>query len=92
MAVRQILNDIDSQMVGVLSGEELDREVAEICESVVNEVNELGETALFTAADKGHLDVAKELFKYSNTDTLLKKNLSWFDPLHKAAIQGHHGT
>ncbi|GAA0146591.1 phosphatase modulator [Lithospermum erythrorhizon] len=90
LAVRQILNDIDSQMVGTLSGEDLDREVAEIRASVVNEVNELGETALFTAAEKGHLDVAKELLKYSNKDTLLRKNRSGFDPLHIAAIQGHH--
>ncbi|GAA0156108.1 phosphatase modulator [Lithospermum erythrorhizon] len=90
LAVRQILNDINSQMVGTLSGEDLDRGVAEIHASVVNEVNESGETALFTAADKGHLDVVKELLQYSNKDTLLKKNQSGFDPLHIAARQGHH--
>nr|GLL27899.1 ankyrin repeat-containing protein ITN1-like [Ipomoea trifida] len=89
-AVKQILDDIDSQMVGMLSGAEFDREVAEIRESVVNEVNELGETALFTAADKGHLEVVKELLKYSTKETLTKKNRSLFDPLHIAASQGHH--
>ncbi|KAG9155578.1 hypothetical protein Leryth_021194 [Lithospermum erythrorhizon] len=90
-AVRQILDDIDSQMVGTLSGEDLNKEVAEIRASVVNEINELGETALYTAADKGHLDVVKELLKYSNKDTLIKKNRSGFDPLHIAATHGHHG-
>lgn len=89
-AVRQILDDIDSQMVGTLSGEDLNKEVAEIRASVVNEVNELGETALYTAADKGHLDVVKELLKYSIKDTLIKKNRSGFDPLHIAATHGHH--
>nr|GLL20809.1 ankyrin repeat-containing protein ITN1-like [Ipomoea trifida] len=90
VAVKQILDDIDSQMVGMLSGDEFDNEVAEIRASVVNEVNELGETALFTAADKGHLEVVKELLKYSNKETLTKKNRSLFDPLHVAASQGHH--
>ncbi|KZV58351.1 ankyrin repeat-containing protein-like [Dorcoceras hygrometricum] len=89
-AVKQILDDINSQMVSTLSGEDLDIEVAEIRASVVNEVNELGETALFTAADKGHIDVVKELLKFSNKETLTKKNRSLFDPLHIAASQGHH--
>ncbi|XP_059666179.1 ankyrin repeat-containing protein ITN1 [Cornus florida] len=90
-AVKQILDDIDSQMVGTLSGADFDAEVAEIRASVVNEVNELGETALFTAADRGHLDVVKELLKHSNKETITKKNRSGFDPLHIAASQGHHG-
>nr|XP_023904012.1 ankyrin repeat-containing protein ITN1-like [Quercus suber]POE45804.1 ankyrin repeat-containing protein itn1 [Quercus suber] len=89
-AVKQILEDIDLQMVGTLSGEELEAEVAEVRAAVVNEVNELGETALFTAADKGYLDILKELLKYSSTETLTKKNRSGFDPLHIAASQGHH--
>ncbi|KAL0857702.1 hypothetical protein Bca101_062856 [Brassica carinata] len=90
-AVQQILKDINSQMEGTLSGEEFDAEVAEIRASIVNEVNELGETALFTAADKGHLDVVKELLKYSSRESVAKKNRSGYDPLHIAAIQGHHG-
>ena len=92
VAVKQILDDIDTQMVGTLSGVDFDQEVAEIRASVVNDVNELGETALYTAADRGHLDVVKELLKYSNKETLTKKNRSGFDPLHIAASQGHHGT
>ncbi|XP_071934654.1 ankyrin repeat-containing protein ITN1-like [Coffea arabica] len=90
VAVKQILDDIDTQMVGTLSGVDFDQEVAEIRASVVNDVNELGETALYTAADRGHLDVVKELLKYSNKETLTKKNRSGFDPLHIAASQGHH--
>ncbi|MBA0662880.1 hypothetical protein Goklo_006948 [Gossypium klotzschianum] len=89
-AVKQILADIDSQMMKTASGEDFDMEVSEIQASVVNEVNELGETALFTAAEKGHLDVVKELLKYSNKETVTKKNKSRFDPLHIAASQGHH--
>ncbi|GMY08657.1 ankyrin repeat-containing protein ITN1-like isoform X2 [Fagus crenata] len=89
-AVKQILNDIDKQMVGTFSGAEFDAEVAEVRAAVVNEVNELGETALFTAAEKGYLDIVKELLKYSSAETVTKKNLSGFDPLHAAASQGHH--
>ncbi|XP_044509089.1 ankyrin repeat-containing protein ITN1-like [Mangifera indica] len=89
-AVKQILADIDSQIVGTLSGADFDAEVAEIRASVVNEVNELGETALFTAAEKGHIEVVKELLKYSTKEGLTRKNKSMLDPLHIAAIQGHH--
>ncbi|KAM2039802.1 hypothetical protein ACFX1T_013210 [Malus domestica] len=89
-AVKKILDDIDSQMVGTVSGTEFDTEVAEVRAAVVNEVNELEETTLFTAADKGHLDVVKELLKYSNKETFTKKNRSGFDPLHAATSQGHH--
>lgn len=89
-AVKQILDDIDSQMVRNLSGADFDAEVAEVRSLVVNEVNELGETALFTAAERGHIEVVKELLKYSNKATLTTKNRSNFDPLHIAASQGHH--
>ncbi|KAH6761979.1 Ankyrin repeat family protein [Perilla frutescens var. hirtella] len=89
-AVKQILDDINSQMVGSLSGSDFDLEVAEIRASLVNEANELGETALYTAAEKGHIEVVKELLKYANKETLSKKNRSLFDPLHIAASQGHH--
>ncbi|XP_074276244.1 ankyrin repeat-containing protein ITN1-like isoform X1 [Silene latifolia] len=89
-AVKQILGgDINSQIGDSLSGAEFEVEAAEVRALVVNEVNELGETALFTAAEKGHLDVVKELLKYANKDTLVQKNRSGFDPLHVAANQGH---
>ncbi|KAE8655421.1 Ankyrin repeat-containing protein [Hibiscus syriacus] len=35
--------------------------------------------------------VNEELLKYSNKETVTKKNKSGFDPLHIAASQGHHG-
>ncbi|XP_061372234.1 ankyrin repeat-containing protein ITN1 [Gastrolobium bilobum] len=91
-AVKQILVDIDSQIMGTLSGDDVDlnAEIAEVRACVVNEENELGETALFTAAEKGHLDVVKELLKHSTIDTVSKKNRSGFDPLHIAATQGQH--
>ncbi|GAB2276674.1 Ankyrin repeat-containing protein itn1 [Dionaea muscipula] len=88
-SVKKILDDISSQIGTMFSGAELDTEVAEVRAALLNEVNELDETALFTAADKGHVDVVKELLKYSNKDTLTKKNRSGFDPLHAAASQGH---
>ncbi|KAK9684086.1 hypothetical protein RND81_10G185300 [Saponaria officinalis] len=89
-AVKQILGgDINSQIGDSLSGAEFEDEAAEVRALVVNEVNELGETALFTAAEKGHLDVVKELLKYATKDTLVQKNRSGFDPLHAAANQGH---
>lgn len=90
-AVKQILGDIDSQIIGTFSGDDVNTEIAEVRASVVNEENELGETALFTAAEKGHLDVVKELLKHSTKETVSKKNRSGFDPLHIAASQGRHG-
>ncbi|CAN1257774.1 Ankyrin repeat-containing protein ITN1 [Linum perenne] len=75
-------------MFGTLIGDDLDIEVAEIRASVVNELNELGETALFTAADKGHLEVVKELLKYdpSLSQTYGPSNAT---PLVSAATRGH---
>ncbi|KAL3825961.1 hypothetical protein ACJIZ3_021990 [Penstemon smallii] len=89
-AVRQILGEIDEQMLKTLSGAEFDAELAEIRAAVVNEVNELGETALFTAADRGCTDVVKELLNYTTKEGIRLKNKSGFDPLHIAASQGHH--
>ncbi|KAJ0546240.1 putative ankyrin repeat-containing domain, PGG domain, ankyrin repeat-containing domain superfamily [Helianthus annuus] len=89
-SVKRILDEINSQMVGTLSGADFDAEVAKIRASVVNEVNELGETALYTAAEKGHLEVVKELLKYSDKETLTRRSRLEFDPLHIAASQGHH--
>ncbi|XP_020238164.1 ankyrin repeat-containing protein ITN1 isoform X1 [Cajanus cajan] len=92
-AVRQILLDVDSQIMGTLGGDDggdLNAEIAEVRACLVNEENELGETALFTAAERGHLDVVKELLNHSTAQTVSKKNRSGFDPLHIAASQGHH--
>lgn len=81
-SVKQTLDDIGSQMVGTLSGADFDREDAEIRASVVNEVNELGETALYAAAERGHMGVVRELLKYSNKGTFTKKNRCMLDSLH----------
>lgn len=91
-AVKQILGEIDAQLVGTLSGADFDAEVLDIRAAIVNEVNELGETALFTAAEKGHLDVVKELLQYTTKEAISFKNRSGFDPLHIAARQGHEGN
>ncbi|KAM0042786.1 putative ankyrin repeat-containing domain, PGG domain, ankyrin repeat-containing domain superfamily [Helianthus debilis subsp. tardiflorus] len=88
-SVKHILDEITSQMVGNLSGAEFDAEVSKIRASVMNEVIALGETALYTAAKKGHLEVVKELLKYSDKETLTRRSRSKFDPLHVAASQGH---
>ncbi|KAL6011203.1 Ankyrin repeat-containing protein itn1 [Asimina triloba] len=87
-AVKLILGEIDAQMVGAAASTDFDAEVAEIRSAVVNEVNELGETALFGAAECGHLEVVEELLKYSDRDGVARKNQSGFDALHKAATQG----
>ncbi|XP_073016886.1 ankyrin repeat-containing protein ITN1-like [Primulina eburnea] len=90
VAVREILGEINEQMLKTLSAAEFDAEVAEIRAAVVNEVNELGETALFKAAEKGSIEVVKELLPYSTKEGIRAKNKSGFDPLHVAANQGHH--
>ncbi|KAF7119725.1 hypothetical protein RHSIM_Rhsim13G0205500 [Rhododendron simsii] len=88
-AVKQILGEIDEQMVRTLSGAEFDAEVAEIRSAIVNEVNELGETAVFTAAEKGHVEVVKVLLPYTTKEGIAAKNRSGFDALHIAASKGH---
>lgn len=90
-AVRQILSEIHAQVTGTDDGAELDAEVAEIRAAVVNEVNQVEETALFIAAEKGFLDVVVELLKYSDRECLSRKNRAGFDALHVAAREGHRG-
>lgn len=65
--------------------------VEEIRVAIVNEVNELGETALFIAAEKGYLDVVKELLPYTTKEGIKLKNRFELDPLHVAANRGHEG-
>ncbi|PKU84280.1 Ankyrin repeat-containing protein [Dendrobium catenatum] len=88
-AVRQILSAIDALMTGTSSGADFDAEVAEIRSAMVNEVNEVGETALFVAAEKGHLDIVVELLKYTDKEGVTRKNRSGFDVLHVASREGH---
>ncbi|XP_028783229.1 ankyrin repeat-containing protein ITN1-like [Neltuma alba] len=88
-AIRRILGEIDAQMIGTPSGADFDAELEEIRSAIVNEVNELGETALFVAAERGHIDVVKELLPYATSEALSLKNQSGFDALHIAASHGH---
>lgn len=90
-AVRQILGEIDEQMLSTSSSEEFDAEIKELRSAVVNEVNELGETALLIAAERGHVDVVSELLRYTTTEGIRIKNRSGFDPLHIASSGGHQG-
>ncbi|KAI4332457.1 hypothetical protein L6164_017365 [Bauhinia variegata] len=88
-AIKQIIGEINAQMVGTLGGAEFDAEVGEVRSSIVNEVNDLGETALYTAAERGHLDVVKELLSYATKEGVSTKNRSGLNPLHIAASNGH---
>ncbi|XP_074567242.1 ankyrin repeat-containing protein ITN1-like [Curcuma longa] len=87
-AVRQILREIDAQITGEEGAAEFDAEVAEIRAAMVNEVNEVAETALFIAAEKGFLDIVVELLKYSDRESLSRKNRVGFDALHVAVREG----
>ncbi|KAM1639549.1 hypothetical protein EV1_009631 [Malus domestica] len=87
-AVHQFLGEIDAQMVG----SEFDEEVEEMRSAIVNEVNELGETALFIAAEQGHLAIVEELLPYMTEKGILLKNQIGFDALHIAANKGHQAV
>ncbi|XP_047156835.1 ankyrin repeat-containing protein ITN1-like [Vigna umbellata] len=88
-AVREIIDVIDAQMVRTQSSCDFDAEVAAIRSAIVNDVNELGETALFIAADKGHLDVVRDILLYSSNEGISSKNDLGFDAFHIAASRGH---
>ncbi|GAA0160601.1 phosphatase modulator [Lithospermum erythrorhizon] len=89
VAVKEILGEIDEQMMRTMCGEEFDEEVDEIRATVVNEVNELGETTLFTAAERGHTELVKVLLPHTTKEGIMAKNRSGFDALHIAASHGH---
>ncbi|XP_038981071.1 uncharacterized protein LOC103710442 [Phoenix dactylifera] len=88
-AVRQILSQIDELMIGTAVGAEFDVGVAEMRSAVVNDINDVDETALFIAAVKGFLDVVIELLKYTDRESLVRKNRSGYDALHIAVREGH---
>ncbi|GKF85630.1 hypothetical protein Tco_0253457, partial [Tanacetum coccineum] len=62
---KRILAEINEQMSTTIKGAEFDAKVAKIWAPVVNKANELGETGLFTHAEKGYIEVVKELFPYT---------------------------
>ncbi|CAD5180296.1 unnamed protein product [Musa acuminata subsp. malaccensis] len=89
-AVRRILGDVVAQVAGMTSEvTELEAVTAEMVSAVVNETNEFGETALITAAEKGHLSVVAELLQYSDKENISRKNRSGFDAFHVAVKEGH---
>ncbi|KAF7818548.1 ankyrin repeat-containing protein ITN1-like [Senna tora] len=89
IVIRHILGEIDAQMVGTAGGADFDAELEQIRSAIVNEVNELGETPLFVAAERGHIDVVNELLPFASNEGLSFKNRSGYTPLHVAASQGH---
>ncbi|XP_031485704.1 ankyrin repeat-containing protein ITN1-like [Nymphaea colorata] len=87
-AVHRVLHGIDEQMV-CADGLGADAERAEIRAAVVNEVNELGETALYIAADRGSLDMVKELLSHSSRESVARKTNAGYTALHIAAKKGY---
>ncbi|XP_074310268.1 ankyrin repeat-containing protein ITN1-like [Silene latifolia] len=88
-AVMEILTEIDAQMTGTVIGVEFDAELADIRLAIINEVNELGETPLFRAAEKGYLEIVKALLPHMTSNGIFAKNQVGFNALHVAASQGH---
>lgn len=90
-AVRLILEEIDVQILKASSSGEFNAEAEKLRSAVVNEVNELGETALLIAVEKGHIDVVTELLRYTTMEEMKFKNRSGFDALHIASTAGRQG-
>jgi ankyrin repeat protein len=53
--------------------------------------NNSGETALYIAAENGHLDIVKELIKYHDVGLASLKARNGFDAFHVAAKNGNLG-
>eukprot|EP00252_Welwitschia_mirabilis_P017050 TRINITY_DN37910_c0_g1_i1.p1 TRINITY_DN37910_c0_g1~~TRINITY_DN37910_c0_g1_i1.p1 ORF type:complete len:581 (-),score=95.10 TRINITY_DN37910_c0_g1_i1:447-2189(-) len=69
--------------------EDVDIEAGFMRSNLVDVVNELEETPLYIASEKGQLEVLKELMKFASPETLVKKNYTGYDVFHIAAKQGH---
>lgn len=90
--VRQILGGADECTSGQDPMLDAEAETAtEIRAVVVNEVNDLGESALYIAAERGYLDMVRELLCYTSLESLRKKSNSGCTPLHIASKNGHQG-
>lgn len=53
--------------------------------------NQDGETALYIAAEKGHVEVVREILKVSDTQSAAIKANNSYDSFHIAVKQGHLG-
>ncbi|KAJ4819734.1 Ankyrin repeat-containing protein [Rhynchospora pubera] len=82
VAVTTILQGIGDQA-------EREDDVAEIQSSVASEVNEVGDTPLIVAAEKGFVEVVVELVKYLDRDGVAVKNRCGYDAFHVAVREGH---
>ncbi|KAM0946495.1 putative ankyrin repeat-containing domain, PGG domain, ankyrin repeat-containing domain superfamily [Dioscorea sansibarensis] len=59
---------------------------------LVSKQNQDGETALYVAAESGHVEVVCEILKVSDMQAAAIKASNSFDALHIAAKQGHAGV
>ncbi|KAJ6827946.1 ankyrin repeat-containing protein-like [Iris pallida] len=66
-------------------------EDTELCE-MLSKQNQAGGTALYVAAEYGHVDMVKEMLKYYNLVTASVKAKNGYDALHIAARQGNLGV
>ncbi|KAF3773315.1 Ankyrin repeat-containing protein [Nymphaea thermarum] len=88
--VRQILGGAEECTPGPEPVLDADAETAaEIRAVVANEVNDLEESALYIAAERGYLDMVRELLCYTSLETLRRKSNSGCTPLHIASKNGH---
>lgn len=88
-------NDTDLHLAVKAGDMERVKELLDGCDdpaSLVSEVNELWETPVYVAAERGLLEVLKELLRFTHPETLAKKNQTGYDAFHIAAKQGHLGV
>eukprot|EP01018_Ginkgo_biloba_P036350 Gb_12977 [translate_table: standard] len=93
--VKQILSGVsvpvsDSRGSGVAS----DRVVIDVGNTkfqsdLIAAHNDLGETALYVAADSGQTEIVKELLQYADLEAAGLKTQSGYDALHTAAKHGY---
>ncbi|KAH0462049.1 hypothetical protein IEQ34_009624 [Dendrobium chrysotoxum] len=58
----------------------------------ISKQNQDGETALYVASEKGHVEVVSEILKVSDVQSAAIKASNSFDSFHVAAKQGHLGV
>lgn len=58
---------------------------------LLSKQNNSGETALYVAAEHGHLDIVKDLIRYHDIGLASFKARNGFDAFHIAAKNGHLG-